>query len=119
MNRTPFLWRGRWPWLSLALLGAGLALATSGRALWNRSRAESVRRDARAAAQQQDWIALEQHAREQKQSATADMLDRLARHAEERASVVRRAVYEAEVTEPDNVESTDAGPVPSERRAPG
>jgi two-component system chemotaxis response regulator CheB len=62
---------------------------------------------------------LEQHAREQAQSAAADMLDRLARHAEQRANAVRRAVVEAEVTESDNVESADAAPVRSERPAPG
>lgn len=49
----------------------------------------------------------ERHAREQQRIDVAERLSQLARHAEARAGLVRRAVFEAEMTEPDNIGSGD------------
>jgi two-component system chemotaxis response regulator CheB len=52
---------------------------------------------------------LEKHARENDNVETADMLPRLARHAEERAGMVRRAVLEPEVARADTIEPSGDG----------
>jgi two-component system chemotaxis response regulator CheB len=55
---------------------------------------------------------LEKHAREHQQIDTAEVLDRLAQHAEQRADWVRRAVLEPEVTPADDIEPRAAAPDP-------